>query len=242
MNRVHLTLQGKGGVGKSFVSALLMQYLRDQAESGEVVGVDTDPVNSTLIGYESLDARRVDLMDGSSLNERAFDQMMEMMVEEDATFVVDNGASSFIPLSHYIVENDAIAVLAEAGKEVMVHTVVTGGQAMGDTLRGFQSLAKQLPKEALLVVWCNEYFGAIEAEGKAFEDMKVYQGQKDRVHGLIRIPRQTSATYGKDMELMLDRKLTFADIAESGDFGLMAKSRLAKVKRHLYEQMANLGL
>lgn len=49
--QVHFTLQGKGGVGKSFISSLLIQYLRDKGQL--VTVVDTDPVNATLTGYKA---------------------------------------------------------------------------------------------------------------------------------------------------------------------------------------------
>jgi len=39
---VHLVLQGKGGVGKSFVSSILAQYFR--TKSAPVYCLDTDPV------------------------------------------------------------------------------------------------------------------------------------------------------------------------------------------------------
>lgn len=235
MKKVHFTLQGKGGVGKSFVSALVAQYLQDHGQS--VKCIDTDPVNATLAGYQSLNANRVELMDGSILNERKFDDMMEQLLAEDTNFVVDNGSASFLPLTNYLLENDAIRMISESGKKVVIHTVVTGGQALVDTLRGFQSLASQLPPGAELIVWLNEFFGDIESDGKAFEDMKVYQQFKDRVSGLVRIHRQTSTTFGKDVQLMLDRKLTFAEVAEDPEFGLMAKQRLTTVRRGLFDQL-----
>ena len=43
---VHLVLQGKGGVGKSCVSAILAQYFR--TKSAPVHFVDTDPINTTF--------------------------------------------------------------------------------------------------------------------------------------------------------------------------------------------------
>ena len=48
-NQVHLVLQGKGGVGKSFVSAILGQYFR--ARKGTLHCFDTDPVNATFAQY-----------------------------------------------------------------------------------------------------------------------------------------------------------------------------------------------
>ena len=51
MHKVHITLQGKGGVGKSLVASLLAQH---HLESGTpVVCIDTDPVNATLSGYRA---------------------------------------------------------------------------------------------------------------------------------------------------------------------------------------------
>ncbi|WGO96402.1 conjugal transfer protein TraL (plasmid) [Pseudomonas viciae] len=237
MKKVHFTLQGKGGVGKSYASSCTTQFYNENGEP--VISMDTDPVNATLSGYPSLNAVRVELMEGSNLNQRQFDSMMETILEEDSNFVIDNGASSFIPLSNYLLENSAIELISAAGKQVVIHTVITGGQAMLDTLHGFTGLAKQMPENAQIVVWLNEFFGHIEADGKQFEEMKAYQAHKDRVTGIIRLNRQTSDTFGKDVELMLDRKMTFADVAAGSDFGLMSKQRLAMVKRSIFDQLAN---
>ncbi len=232
---VHFTLQGKGGVGKSFISSLLVQYQLGKGMA--VTPVDTDPVNATLAGYKAFNTQRLELMENGSLIERNFDRLIEQVVEDDTNFVIDNGAASFIPLSYYLAENDAINLIGENGKRVVIHTVITGGQALRDTLGGFASLAEQMPGNAELVVWLNEYFGDIEAEGKTFEQMKVYLNNKDRVRGIIRIARQTGSTFGEDVKLMLDSKLTFDEIKQSPEFGLMSKSRLSKVKTAIFEQL-----
>ena len=51
---IHLTLQGKGGVGKSLVASLLAQYFGER--KGFVRCIDTDPVNRTLAQYSALAA------------------------------------------------------------------------------------------------------------------------------------------------------------------------------------------
>lgn len=235
MKQAHFTLQGKGGVGKSLISSLIAQYLRSKGEP--VVVIDTDPVNATISGYAAFDTQRLELMEGGSLIERNFDSLIERVIEEDSNFVIDNGAASFIPLSFYITENDAINLITESGKQVVIHTVITGGQAIRDTLAGFASLVEQMPEQARIVVWLNEFFGDIVAEGKEFEEMKVYLNNKDRVHGIVRIARQTGSTFGKDIQLMLDSKLTFDEINGSADFGLMARSRLSRVKEAIFGQL-----
>lgn len=236
MKQVHFTLQGKGGVGKSFISALLVQFIRGAGH--QVTAVDTDPVNATLAGYKAFGTQRLELMEGGSLVERNFDRLIEQIVEEDSNFVIDNGAASFIPLSYYIAENDAFSIIGDNDKQVVIHTVVTGGQAMRDTLGGLATILEQMPGNARLIVWLNEFFGDIEAEGKGFEEMKVYVNNKDRIHGIVRIARQTGSTFGEDVKLMLDRKLTFEEVNQSEDFKLMSKSRLTKVKNAIFEQLA----
>ena len=237
MNQVHITLQGKGGVGKSLISSLIIQYLRGAGQL--VTAIDTDPVNATLAGYKAFGTQRLELMDGGSLVERNFDRLIEQIVEEDSNFVVDNGASSFIPLSYYIAENDAFSIIDENGKQVVIHTVITGGQAMGDTLAGLKTIIDQMPGNAKLIVWLNEFFGDIVSpDGRGFEDLKVYTQNKDRIHGIVRIARQTGSTFGEDVKLMLDSKLTFDEINASTDFKLMSKSRLNKIKNSIFEQLA----
>lgn len=236
MKQVHFTLQGKGGVGKSFVSSLVAQYLLSKSKPLTIV--DTDPVNATLAGYKTFNTQRLELMENGSLVERNFDQLIEQILVEDTNFVIDNGASSFIPLSYYIAENDAINMISNNDKQVIIHTVITGGQAIRDTLAGFASLVEQMPENAQIIVWLNEFFGDIETEGKVFEEMKIYQNYKHRVLGIVRIIRQTGSTFGKDIQLMLDSKLTFDEIAASPDFGLMSKSRLSTVRKGIFDQLA----
>lgn len=237
MKQVHFTLQGKGGVGKSLVSSLLTQYI--QKKGDPVVAVDTDPVNQTLAGYGAFGAHSLELMEGGSLNERKFDSLIEMILSEDTNFVVDNGAASFIPLSYYLAENDAINMIGGMGKRVVVHTVITGGQAMKDTLSGLNQLASHLPEGAHLVVWLNEFFGEITAQGKTFEQMKVYETHKHLIHGIVRVKARTGTTFGKDVQMMLDAKLTFDEVAQSADFGIMSKARLNQVKTDIFDQLSH---
>ncbi|MFS2012022.1 conjugal transfer protein TraL [Azospirillum sp. CT11-132] len=235
-SQIHMTLQGKGGVGKSMISSFLAQYLI--THNRPVTCIDTDPVNDTLSGYGALNARRLDLLQGNQINTRNFDTMIELLVSEDASVVVDNGAASFLPLTSYMLENGVADLLAASRRQLVVHTVVTGGQAIMDTLTGFDQLARQLPESAQMVVWLNEYFGDIVADGKSFEEMKAYHLNRHRLKGLVKIKRYTSETFGKDMEMMLDRKLTFDEAVSSPDFGLMAKQRLTMMKRDIFNQIA----
>jgi hypothetical protein len=177
-------------------------------------------------------------MQGGSLIERNFDQMMEQIVSTDSHFIVDSGAPTFLPLSNYLIENDAFRIMDEAGNKAVVHVVIAGGQALEDTLLGLARLSEQLPLETELVVWLNEYFGLISADGKGFEQMKVYEDHRHRITAIVRIAQQTSTTFGADVREMLERRLTFSEIERSEHFGLMGRQRLVSVKRAIFEQLA----
>src|SRR6202171_3552438 len=149
---IHILLQGKGGVGKSLISAILSQYLLSKGQ--DVRGIDADPVNQTLSEYRGLAVSCLNLLKEGSVDQREFDLLMERFLTETGTFVVDTGASTFIPLWHYLLENTALDFLHGRGSQVFVHTVITGGQALGDTLSGFDQLAETTVQRNL-VVWLN---------------------------------------------------------------------------------------
>jgi len=174
MSKVHLVLQGKGGVGKSLVAALLSQYFNGRETP--LICIDTDPVNATLSSYQAFPVRRIELMDRSQINEREFDSMMEVILGNPGhEIVIDNGASAFIPLSSYLIDNHALELLAEHGHVMTIHTIITGGQALFDTITGLDALITQFPEDVKFIVWLNEYFGEIKQDGKTFQEMKVYR-------------------------------------------------------------------
>jgi hypothetical protein len=238
-NAIHLSLQGKGGVGKSFVASILAQYFGARGKT--ICCIDTDPVNTTLFQYKALDVTRLELLKDGGIDQRGFDALMERLLTEDATFVVDNGASTFIPLWNYILENDAIEVLTQAGKRLYVHTVITGGQALLDTLHGFKSLADS-SSDRNIIVWLNEYFGRIERDGKCFEDMAAYKDSGDKVFGSVHLARRNQDTFGRDLEEVISRKLTVEEAIKDGLFSIMTKQRLKVMQRDWFEQLDRLSL
>jgi hypothetical protein len=231
---IHVSLQGKGGVGKSLISAILFQYLLSKGQ--DVQGVDADPVNQTLAEYNGLAVSRLNLLKEGSVDQREFDLLIERFLTENGTFVVDTGASTFIPLWHYILENQALDYLRERGRRVFIHSVITGGQALNDTLSGFEQLA-ETTREKNLVIWLNEYFGPVLQGGAPFREMPVCKKHASKVHGSVAIARRTADTFGRDVEEMIRQKMTFDEALASSDFTIMAKQRLRVVQRDLFEQL-----
>ena len=228
MKTIHLILQGKGGVGKSLVASLLCQYLKGDHE---VTAIDTDPVNNTLAGYEELNVTTIDIRKGDDIDRRKLDQLMEIVLNdenEDRHFVIDNGAATFLPLCAWMRENESIEMWRDAEVNVLLHSVVTGGQGQDDTLDGLEVLMDYF--NAPIVVWLNSYFGEIAykkstGEILVFEDFTLYQDNGHKFHAVIRIPRK-SDLFGKDLEELFSRRQTFAGAIHDTDLPIMTRQRL----------------
>jgi hypothetical protein len=245
MSTIHLILQGKGGVGKSVVATLLAQYLQDKGIAASCF--DADPLNQTLAGFSGLNVTKVDLIEmtekGRRINPRRFDDLVEQVSQRpaDEHTIVDTGSSAFVPLMHYLVSNDVVEVLSQSGHEVVIHTVVTGGQALLDTLHGAAQLVRQL-EGVRFVVWLNPFWGPVAEDGKTFEQMRAYQDIKKRIEAIVDLPAFTDELFPQDVATMLKARLTFKDAIDSPTFGLMSRHRLRIAQRDFYSRMDALAV
>lgn len=231
----HFVLQGKGGVGKSFIASLLAQYLADQ---GRLQGCfDTDPVNGSLQTIPALQAEPVELLNRSAINGKGADRLIQSIVTASKDVVVDNGAASFLPLSRYLVENDIASVLAEHGVSMVVHTVVTGGSNGLDTLKGLDALIEHFTPGAQIVVWVNEFFGPARFKGTNFEMTNVYTQNQAKIRGLVYLRQLDPELFAPNLAEMLERKLTFTEALACDDLMLMEKSRLFRIRSGVWEQL-----
>lgn len=236
--RVHFTLTPKGGVGKSFISLCLVQ--RELARGRPIKAFDADAATPTLCEFAALGATRIDMMPGgvSTIDASQFDRFAEVALTEPCDVLLDSGASSYIELTNYMLENAVFEQIQAAGKEVVVHAIVVGdGASMVTTLNALNDLAEQMPDFVTIIVWMNEYFGPIRAEGKRFEEMNVYRTHKGRIAGIVHLPERTKATFGEDVRRMIVNRRTFAEAERAPDVMVMAKHRLARVRAEIDRQL-----
>lgn len=240
MATVHFIQQGKGGVGKSMIASILYQTLGLLGK--QVAAFDTDPVNATLAGFHEFEVTCLDILKQGDIDPRQFDTLIDAIMEQgsETHAIVDNGASSFLALNSYIKENGIIGILEESGHSVFFHSVITGGQAIADTVLGLRSLALGFP-ETPIVVWLNPYFGEIVMDGMSFEEFKVYQEFQNQFHAVITIPQGNKATIGKDLETMFAKRLSFKNAIESSQ-SIVVRSRLQRYRNELVEAVTSAAL
>jgi len=238
MKQLHMILQGKGGVGKSLIAALLAQHFekRDLAP----ICIDTDPVNATFAGYAALNVNRLNIIQGQEVDQRAFDTLFSQILNSDdeSIFVVDNGATNFLPICAWMVENNAIEFLQNNDVEVVLHSVLTGGQSMIDTLIGLDSLFQHFTNTPI-VVWLNEYFGKTENDqGKSFEEGKLFKANSNAIRALITIPMRRKETFGFDLNSILRKKITFKEAHADETINVFARQRLKTIWDEIDQQIS----
>lgn len=243
MATVNMVLQGKGGVGKSFVASLLAQYFTEYEYP--LTCIDTDPVNTTFAGYKALNADIIEIMEGDDINQRCFDKLMdriELLPEDDsAQMVVDNGAATFVPLGSYMAENDVTDYLRdETPHRLRLHSVVTGGQAMRDTLEGLKTILTAFPNTPV-VLWLNPYFGNIVRDGVPFGEFQIYKNNIHRFESVIQLPVKNQNTFGQDLTNILNQRMTFREVANS-DLPTMQRHRIKKYWAEIKAEMDKAGL
>jgi hypothetical protein len=237
VRKVHFVLQGKGGVGKTLVASLLAQFYL--GKDAPLICLDTDPVNSSFSSIRALAARHVNLLTGDRIDVDALDELVERAVTEDAHFVIDSGAASFVPLSRYLIEHDIAGLISDGGKHVVVHTILTGGPAMLDTAKALEAVIGQFASSVELVVWLNDFFGPVVTDaGVEFEQTPLYQENRARIAGLVHLERLNPDTFGRNLRELLVRQMTFAEADQSPEFRIVARQRLRQIWRPIRDQIA----
>ncbi|MGH0004648.1 conjugal transfer protein TraL [Pseudovibrio ascidiaceicola] len=241
MRYVNFVMQGKGGAGKSFISLLLCEYFRQEGRN--LIAIDTDPVNPTLSSYKALNCNLIKMMDNAEIDHRSFDTIVEGIIEspDETHFVIDTGATTFLPLVKYLAENDVLELLHEHECEIAIHSVVSGGGAIDATLSCIEKLFEVFPKQKI-VLWKNEYSGRAEKNGKPFEELKLFRDNQDRIYAVPTLTQRTGSSFNHDIQAMIERRKTFSEAILDENFGLMARQRLKKVWSDVSSQLENMAL
>ncbi|MBI0006981.1 conjugal transfer protein TraL [Gilliamella sp. W8126] len=235
-NSINIVLQGKGGVGKSFLSSILAQYFLDFKKI-KMSGADTDPVNQSFASIKRIGAAQIEILRDGAIIQSKFDAIFEKIIaEQKTTFVIDNGASTFVPMMKYINDNDIVSIFDSLNRPVYIHTVIVGGQSQTDTLQGLMSLYELITESSnvKLVIWLNEFQGSIEIPAGYSELVS------DKTAAIITIHNRNSDAFNDDLEKLTKARMTNEEAQKSNEFGLMSKNRLNKVFTEVYLQLDDL--
>lgn len=234
---VHIVLQEKGGIGKSFVANMLLQYLTAQGKP--VTGLDTDPSNATLACYESLNVRQLHIMEGNRINIKLFDELIMLIHSTDEDYVIDIGSSNFIGFNEYALSQNIYSLIESLGAKVFLHIIVVGGEAKGQTLVGLNKIVSNDVPNDSVIIWENEHFGKIDNNIRVLESVGVKE-ISEKIHGGVILEQVNNDLEGDDLRIMQERHYTFADVKKADNFNFVEKMRLDFFRKKLWEKFDNL--
>lgn len=240
MANIHMFLQEKGGVGKSFAATLLAQQMKEEGKTP--LCIDIDPANATFSGYKALDVKTYEIMEGDDVNPRKFDKVMEAVAESEEDVIIDNGSSSYFALANYMKKMQVAEVLQGMGHNLTMHTLIVGGNVLVDTLDSMVKTITIFPENTKHVIWLNPFSGAIENNGNNFYGFKAYKNNAARITAVIEIPDYEPKTFGHDLRKMMAENLTFQEaIPKESGLPMWTRQRLKMIREEIYERLGKVA-
>lgn len=244
---IHIFIQAKGGVGKSFLAVMLTQYLR---ENLDVAAYDVDPSNQSLVAYSSLYASKFDLLGGErTIEPGSFDELNALISMSDKDMIIDTGSSTYPQLFTYLTEDRADEIFYMQNCNLILHVPIADDAMRADCLVGLGQMCDKI-KNAAFVVWINGITGPVfnpkdEMDLHSFEETEVFKQYRSRIKAIINVPRFAPDTLGKVLSCMTAHSLTFADFAslppmkklDNITISEMQKFRARMIKDQMFKAM-----
>lgn len=243
----HFVLQGKGGVGKTTVSTFITQYVKDYLKQ-DYLAIDTDQVNASFASFKGLNVETINLMEESRITDAGWERLANKLLTTNKTnIIIDNGASSFVPLMNYAFDNDLFNALTSDENNytgnVFIHTVIAGGEGLSHTLAGLDTICYNFKNTNIkIVVWINSYLGKVETIDKKIEDYEELKKNENEILYIVRIPIYKGDLFKKDLSDMLTNHKTFEEMKNDTSVFIMSRSRYVRMQRELFEILDDINI
>ena len=191
MRTINFIIEGVGGNGKGLIASILEAHLQNKYQ---------DNSGAAIHKLDLFNAQ--DKIEIVTLNNAIANSALSY-----GDIVVDVGASNLDAALQLIAQAEVQELLQSSSFKAFIHVLIAGGENQHETLNGLLQICKILPPGAKIIIWLNEQFGQIEAEGKSFEDIKLYINNRDKIDGIVRIGKQTSANSDEDNLREITRQL-----------------------------------
>lgn len=243
----HFILQGKGGVGKTTVSTFITQYLKDHLKQ-DYLAIDTDQVNASFASFKGLNVETINLMEENRITDTGWEMLANRLLNTDkSNIIIDNGASSFVPLMNYAYDNDLFNALTSDENNytgnVFIHTVIAGGEGLSHTLAGLDTICYNFKNTNIkIVVWINSYLGKVETIDKKIEDYEELKKNENEILYIVRIPIHKGDLFKKDLADMLTNHKTFEEMKNDTSVFIMSRSRYVRMQKEMFAELDKINI
>ena len=236
MADIHSCGGEKGGVGKSTVCKVMLQYLLDNRIS--VVGFDTDRSAKDLKkAYDrpGLDIREA-IFSEAAEHENAAKEIFNTALE--TTVLVNLAASSFEPVSSWIRNNELLEISKEEGINFYLWFICDGSvESVGALYRSLQAFGQDISHLVVKNQGRNP-----SSDWRLIDEDTTLRGlmKKCRVRELV-VPK----FFGEEeFKIIRDTSLGFREALESKDlgFGPIERQRIRRFLREAYEALESVEI
>lgn len=233
---MNFILQAKSNVGKTFIASILAEYFHSNCN--EFQAFDTYNKGNSFTEFRGVEVKLLELSDKNRyFIPSVFGTFWADSINCANDIIIDIVADLFEPLVKHFNKCISENLNTDSNKVMIVHTVIAGGDKLDDTINGLVTLCNRLPPNIKILVWLNEYFGPIEVDGKPFQEFKIYDNNREKIHGIIKIRAPESEFFKADLNKKNEQKLTFEEAINSDEFSVASKHRLRIIQHELFEQL-----
>ena len=240
MANVNLFIGSKGGIGKTFAAAALIQALTHHGIAPSCY--DLDPCTRGLHLLKTLPKKELQVIEDGRINGVLFDGMIEDIrnAAKDDIFIIDTGSSSFLILYEYLRTSRLPKILEAMGHQFFFHSIIYAGTALPATCQYFLQCLRDFP-ENRHYVWVNPHEAKPVIDGKPFENSQTFLDNEDRIAGLVRIP-VFNEWMDWDLRTMWEEGKTLQEFIDTPGRNLAPCTRVAEVQRLLFSAIEQSGL
>lgn len=227
-NSLHITLQPKGGAGKSHAARLIGEYL-SKAFPNEVVIKDSDENNHSLLQYLGLQAKAIDELfinigDAEIGIEKQFNSEymnaveLEEIINAKYPICMDTGASNYQNFVQLFKNQNWFAVLNEYApeKKVFIHVPVSGLQEMtAACVAGLIEIVNLFGEyeNVHFIVWEHSAQNdVILLNGVPYKESNAFKKIENRIAGIVYVPLDVKSYAYKAWSKTFSHKMTTNEI------------------------------
>lgn len=207
MNSINFIIQSVDGIGKTHITTKITEYFKSRNK--ELIMLDYDLETKLGTNHLKHTEQKIEQIYASGqLIPNALNKIIAKTLKSKANILFDCEAKNFVSVSQLIAQINTQNLLHENEIEAYIHVLVVGGSQQDETLNGLLTLCKIVQDSVKIVVWLNPFFGQIDANGKAFEELKLYKNNREKIHSIVKIadtnPNDDLTHIGSNLSHQLD--------------------------------------
>lgn len=213
-NTIHLVAQSKGGTGKTFVASTLAGFFARHAQELSLYCFDLDSNKRSFSAFQAYNVMQIsdvvskndEIVIDPSRFDKAFNSMLEGMIE-DSVVVIDTGAgTSFWSLVRYLSDLDYPALCRDCGDKEwrFIIDIVISGNAIKESKDTIDRLRRYLDSPNIeYIIWGNEFFGRLD---NVYDEIVSEYG--DMFKRSVNLPMVTNNSLDRILRFMRDNNLS----------------------------------